>query len=691
MSDATNTSTRTPTGTPRWVVVTIAVSAVLVLAVALLGRNVVRLRIAAEEARTALDAGLSALREGDLERARSSLDEVHRHVDVAARASSGPTWWVGERLPVLSRSLETARIAVEVAGTATEVADHLVDQVDGLTGADGITTVRREDGGLDIARVQRAADGLDAIDVDGLRSALARLAATSPDVPAVVREARDEVLAEAGRLLDFTDDATALADIMPDFLGASGRREYLVAMQNLGELRGTGGLIGFFATLTVEDGRFALTSPERYDVLDVTELAPEAAAIEGVDPGFLDRYERNQVTTFLGNTNLDPDLPTVGRVLLDLYERERGRRLDGVLVLDPIGLTLVHAPVGPIELPPELVPPGVPSTIPNGDLPRLLMVDVYDELGGDSQVRKYYLAQVAVHTFSDIASGQWPMVPMITRLSAAAGRKHLQVYSAHPDEQAVFEEMGVAGALPVPADADLFAITASNVAGNKSDVHVAHRIRASIDLSAVDGQPAVLQRDVDVEVTVANPLSTTGHDIYIIGSSERGEGFVEAFTGPLGLNRTWFTAWTPPGSTAHRIQNANGRLREDVDVDEVRGLRALDYVLETPAESARTFGLGWSGTTPVSVLEDGTVEYRLRLHRQAKAIPDRLSLAITLPHGWTADAAVVSVAGDQDWLFGADGEPGPLVTAAIEAGGVTVSGDLTRDAEVVLRLVPARG
>ncbi len=48
------------------------------------------------------------------------------------------------------------------------------------------------------------------------------------------------------------------SQLIPDMLGGSGRRTYILAFQNNAEIRSTGGLPGAFAILRAEDGRISL-------------------------------------------------------------------------------------------------------------------------------------------------------------------------------------------------------------------------------------------------------------------------------------------------------------------------------------------------------------------------------------------------------------------------------------------------
>ncbi len=146
--------------------------------------------------------------------------------------------------------------------------------------------------------------------------------------------------------------------------------------------------------------------------------------------------------------------------------------------------------------------------------------------------------------------------------------------------------------------------------------------------------------------------------------------------------------WAPGSTTAASRTGADGERDDEPTLQRLHGLVALDHVLETPSESRRSFGASVRGPVPVTESADGSLTYRLRLHRQSKGIPDRLDLRVDAPEGWRV-VPVELRGGGQDPLFGVHGEVGPPVVAEVDDGGVRVHGDMTRPVELTLRLVPA--
>lgn len=646
---------------------------------ALIAADALGARASLEAAQRHVAAVQSRLAKGDAAGAEDSLADARRAVDAALGATDGLRWDVGSRVPLAGRSLRIIQEVVAVADASVAVAADAVEPAAELLGGAGRLELRRPDGGIDLDRVGELGARLDAVDTAGLAAARDRLAGVPGGfVPQLLRANRAEVLGLADRSLGTADNARAAVGFVQRFLGQDGPRRYFLAMQNPSEVRGTGGLIGFFSILTVEDGRFTVTAPEVYSPLAVSErgvFAPVPTSDE-----FRALYAQFDADGFLANVNMDPDMPTVAPVILDIYEDRRGERLDGVVALDPVGLSLLMQAIGPVDLPDELVVPGVPDPVLPARIPELTMVEAYDLFGGPSTDRKEFLGVFAQEVFSSIFTRDWDAVALGRNAGQAAGRRTLQLWSRDAEEQATIERLGLAGAMrPLTEGGDLLAVTANNAAGNKQDVHVAHRITGRIDLAA-DGSGFV-RRTGTLEAAVENPLPTSGRDIYIIGAHPLGAASRATWGAEMGLNRTMLSVWAPAGTTfpALRVDGevVPGR------VGRIHGNATVSHFLETPSESTRSMEVDLQGVARVT--PDGPDRiYDLTLWRQGKAVPDHWDLTIAAPEGWAVSAVGVTGGGNgQGMGVGGDGRP---VTGTVVGGEARIRGAATQDVHVRVRL-----
>jgi hypothetical protein len=665
-------------------------------------RDVMAVRQSLETSRISLDEVRSALGSVNVTDAHRALREADDALGVARSRAGGPLWSLASILPVAGDSVEVIRGVVEVASASVDVAQVVVD--DGSDLVAGGIDVAVQDGQLELAPLEDARAILDALPVARLGEARDRLAASEPRwAPEELRNGRTESLTLADEAIRSADRASALLEALPGFLGAEGPRRYFLGVQTPGELRGTGGLIGYWAVLEVDDGRFTLGEASVYDALDDvrateqgTNIAPGMGRIgqlsgdpfAGVPttPAFAERYGHAAAGGLFSNVNVDPDLPTTARVALDLFAQRTDQQLDGMLLVDPIAMQGILEAIGqPVPMPAGIADDVLPTELAPEEFARFVTVDVYDVLGdGEGDRRKPLLQGLGDAAFARVFDGAWDGVAVSRALATASSGRHLQVFSEDVDEQAAFSRIGITGELIQPEDADLLAVTANNAVGGKQDVHLGHATQAVIELTdpllVADGTVEV-ERHTQLRVTVDNPLPAEGLDTYIIGNCLVGDERSRCFDGPPGHNRTWFSVWTPGQDVLQAAQRAEGPA--GVRTGLFNDLSVVDHYLETAAESSAWFELGFTG--PVTVERDrDTLIYRLAWWHQSKAIPDLLDLTVSMPEDWQAVAANVTGGGDGLGM-GPEGDGTPLLAETHADGTASLTGTVSADATLEVR------
>jgi hypothetical protein len=647
-------------------------------------------------ARDGLADARRAIADVDLDRARDSVAYAEGHLETARERSGTWRWSLATRTPLFGSALATTRDVVDGASAITDVVSIAVAEggallVDGL----GVGLV---DGRLDLTPLIAAGEVARTLPVEPLQDARDRLAEPAAGwVPGPLRSARAEVLETAETTLDAVTRGQALTSALPGFLGADGPRRYFVGMQTSAELRGTGGLIGFWSVLAFDDGALGFGQSEVFEPDDDREagVAAEGTATERIgqlggpyqagvvtDPAYLDRYARMLGASSFSNINLDPDLPTVARVALDLYQLRTGDELDGMVLLDPLGLQeLLEATGDQLPVPArvdELL--GTGDAIATGDFAELVTSDVYAALGaGRSSERKEALRLLGDAAFTQLAAGGWDPARMARAMVDASFERHLLLFSEVEAEQAAFSDVEVTGALPRHGAGDLLAITANNAVGGKQDVHLGHGFDVEVHLDdvrrGVDGGFTARRRSV-VEVTVDNPLPTEGLDPYVIGNCVLPDGTHRCFEGPPGWNWTWFSTWLPADSEVVDRRTDPGATRPLEGPSRYRDFRVMDHVQSTPPQDRASFGLTYDGTTALELRPD-TLVYEWVWWRQAKALPDLLDVTVHPPEGWTiVDVEVVG--GGSGRGSGVNGDGRRLETVVAD-GTARLTGTVSAD------------
>lgn len=650
---------------------------------AALARDLQVVEGALRDTRSSLEDARAALATGNVDETSRQLEQARRSSARANARVNRVGWRAAEQIPLAGRTLRSVGGMVDIADETARLGRQVVQGSRALLGPDGGITIRTSDGRIPLEPLREAHAIIADVDTARLRRLVDELDAVPGGlVPAEVAMARASTVTLGREVAETVDKARDLLTVLPRVLGADGPRRYFLAMQNPAELRGTGGLIGFHATVDVADGRMELSRPEPYEALDDLRASTDTAVPSGVTKvpdDLLSRYADSGLTSTFSSANLHPDLPATATVVSGLFERSTGQSVDGVIVVDPLGLSLLLEAVGPVEVPANVAAtaPSLPNPVAASRVPSLTMVDVYEAFRGRNSERRAYLREFASTAFDGIFDARWDGVAMATKVGAAISRGHLAVVVDDDEAADALARMDADGALAPPeTDRDHLAITANNVAGNKLDAHAAHRVSGTITLTGDRALTAVGRR-VDIEVELDNPFDPTGRAPYIAGSfpvMAFADGTAER--GEFGLNRTWFSVWLP------------GQVDFDVDGKPARSWQVdehsvTDRTVEASTGETASFEVSASGIAPVTAIGD-LRRYILEVRRQPKAITDSLDLDVVPPPGWVVHAARVEGGGSGAGT--GPGGPEAATTAAVTDGRVRVTGDVNADLAIVVDL-----
>jgi hypothetical protein len=313
-------------------------------------------------------------------------------------------------------------------------------------------------------------------------------------------------------------------------LGAltASRGRYLLVVQNPVELRATGGLVGAFGVLDAGGGRLRLRR-----MATVRELPVDGRPVEA-PADYRARYDRFGARRTWANANMSPDFPSSAGVLLRLYKRTTGLRLDGVVAIDAIGLSYLLETTGPVEA------GGV--TLTADRFVSQALVEAYRRPNGR---RVDVLLAGARAGFRALATGRVAAIARAVGTSAAEG--HLLLYASRPDLQRRAAEAGIDGAVARPPKDSLMVIR-QNAAGNKLDYYLFATIRYDVRIGAGGTARARL------DVAIRNAAPATNLPDYVIGRRLPDD--------PPGLARTWVSAYVPAAARLTGVATPAGRRAE---------------------------------------------------------------------------------------------------------------------------------
>ncbi|HEX2031220.1 MAG TPA: DUF4012 domain-containing protein [Actinomycetota bacterium] len=620
---------------PRWgLAALVAVGALLLVAVISM--------VPALAARTALAAGRDSLIDartatlrGDVPRAEEAFREARSDFERALSHVTNPFLRVMGVLPLIGRSVDTSTEIARAGDLTARAGEILTGAVEELPRGPEALAPRR--GTIPLDPIRRLATPLARSSALLTQAHETVVRAPRGLVLAPIVAARDEMeffLADARRA---ARTAALLAQRLPSFLGGEGTRRYFVGAQNPAENRGTGGFIGAYSILTVRDGRLELS-----DFQTPTRLPRygDVDRVEPPNPDYALRYDQFSSRVFWPHINMTPDFPSAAVAIERLYEEGTGERLDGTILTDPFALAGLLRVIGQVEVPVS------GERVDGSDVVPYVTNEAYADLPeGD---RKHLLgetAQIVLDRFldgrfrTDLARAGRAMVK-----TAADG--HLLLHSAHPEEQAAFEDIGVHGPLG-GGPGDYLHVVGANVSGNKTDYYVERTIEYEVHLGA---EGTALGR---TEVTLENSSPTSGMPRYVIGPYD------ERFR--AGENITYLSTYCARSCLLDRFAR-DGRPDAIAPGTEL-GYPAYSTDVRIRSGQSETVAYEWT-LDRVWHGDVGRGTYRLTFRNQTTIQPTHLEVRIHVPAGMEVVEATPGVrVGDDGAVW--EGEPEDLLTLKI--------------------------
>ena len=484
---------------------------VLLLGVLLAGVGIAALSARRDltQAEAALQRGREELLDGEVEAARAEFERAREGFASATEVATGPWFRVVGWIPILGRTSDAvaaiADAGEQVAGTGATLAGTVAE----LPG--GLASLAPSGGRVPIEGLGPIANAVaDARDETALALATISRAPRSWLI-GPVGGARVEAEEELGSLLQTFRDGAQVLEGLPAFLGAEEPKRYFFGAQNPAELRGTGGVMGAYSILTIDDGRFDFSGFEPVQTLPI----PKLSEVPPPTAEFAVNYNafRGEGRFWLA-INLTPDFPTAAEAIVNAYEVAEGERLDGVIMADPFALRALLEVTGPAYV------PGLDATVGAQEVVDFVANEAYG-VYPDAATRKRVLGAVAEAVVAEFVSRTGTDVADLRTLARSAAEGHILVYSEDPLMQEGLAGTGAGGALPT-GPGDLLAIVENSSGGNKVDYYQGREVTYTVDLWPDGAGEAV----VDVELT--NGAPTSGQPRYVIGPypgySEAGEG-----------------------------------------------------------------------------------------------------------------------------------------------------------------------
>jgi hypothetical protein len=425
---------------------------------------------------------------GKLETRLRLIDRAQAHTAAAERRLGG---WPLRPLGMLPLAGRDVRVARAVATSATRTVKATRKVVTALQPLQ--TRPPRRTSILHAAEALQALHRTPELDVEAVRATRALVAWS-------VREGYLQAATGASKAAQRAAQGLKLAATL---YGPPGSVRWFLAFQNPAELRGTGGLIGEYGILESSPAGPKLVTVAHYAGLN--ERTQQGVPLP---KPVADRYERYGVQRDWTAVNIPPDLPTVGRIIAELYEQTTGDRIDGVVAADPLAVAQILRVAGPVQA------AGV--RLDAGNVVEETLVRAYIRYEADNAARRRFLEELARASFRAFQRGLATRpVELLRGLGEAARGRHVQVYVRDKAGQRTVMALGLGGSAVAPTTGDYLMPVGINTGANKLDAFLRRTVRWRVRLDPEGAAQAT------ASLTLANDGPASGLPKYIIGPYDK--------------------------------------------------------------------------------------------------------------------------------------------------------------------------
>lgn len=548
------------------------------------------------QAQASLERAVLALQDEDVDEARGHVEEARTYADRAVATRHGLVGALWRHLPVLAPAADDAVRMADAMDDLTAVAEQGMAIYPQLTGDEGRLVTH---GKVHLPTLRRVLDAFGEVQAH-VADSQAAMRAVDADAPLIgwkIAEMRDEGLAGLEPMERGVEALEPLVDVLPDLLGQTGRRDYLIAILNPAEQLYSGGTPLTFTPMSVRNGRIDMGVPQ--------DTATHGAAFV---PRFWPKVDGNPFhrgKLRIGTATFAPDWSISGEETLRAWRSLRGKQMDGLIAIDVMALRDLVALTGPLDV------PHYGEVTADNFVP--ILIGNYDAIP-DYRVR-HQINQSLVPIFRDrfFATGQF--VEKMQALQASAEGRHFAVYLRDPAAQAAFSDLGLTGELS-DTEHDYLGVFTQNAVPSKTDYWQNRMVTSEV----------VLDTDGSAHVTATTQIHNDSTPYPFRGPDPR-EGYSTRFA-TLSIAQ-----FLPKGA-----RDVHARVDGELFAPTINDFYGRPFVRRTVAfEPQATHDFAVSYVVPRATERDGDdLTYRLDIDPQGLVRPSAISVTVHLPAGYEA-------------------------------------------------------
>ena len=299
---------------------------------------------AGKRAITSIKVAVSSLRANDFTVSGDSLDMAHQEFLFASaemnKINSFATF-ISQFIPGASK-LASGNHIIEAGKYLTHTAKEFHTIIPAVISEDSALVAQDGEHVSFLALYKLMADRVDSAYVDIIQAKKHIDKVYLSDVPKEYQDTFVQMKETLPLVENSLRHGVESRSVVEELLGANGPKTYLFLFQNNHEMRATGGFIGSYGVLKINNGNI-----EKLIVDDI--FNPDGQLIDRVVPPL--PIQKISADWSLHDSNWFVDFPLSAKKAMDFYERTGGPTVDGVVAITPAMMEKFLVITGPIALP----------------------------------------------------------------------------------------------------------------------------------------------------------------------------------------------------------------------------------------------------------------------------------------------------------------------------------------------------
>jgi hypothetical protein len=384
---------------------------------------------------------------------------------------------------VAQAGLDIANLGAEVTNTALAIVKKL--PADPLSSGTAPLITKDE-----IPLIQKTVKDADQLVAD-LQTQLTNVSASDLPISACQRALFNKAIGLLPEAHHLMDEANTYLPAAIWALGIDQPRNFLVQTLDRAELRASGGFAGQYGVVNITGARVGSLTLQDIAWLDYCGTGT-CAAIGNPTPAKWSSWW--PFPNFgLRDSNISADFPTTAQLAINLFAKEGGGNVDGVIQLTPIPIEHILSITGPIFV------PGYDETITSQNLEDRLHYYQQDPAGIAKEkiisadnttitARKRFTALVGSLLQQKVRQLPLDQLMQVAKSALADLRsKDLEVYFSDPQAEALLTQYGLDASLSRGSSPDTWMLVQSNDTGSKASQYVITSQTDVVNLDADGG------------------------------------------------------------------------------------------------------------------------------------------------------------------------------------------------------------